>query len=415
MPNWEDRVDPQFDFTKDSYSVSHEISPYENDYYAHQIYKKMQPYDGILFSLSNVQTKLKIKYDQNNQPMIRNKANIRDYLKIPKYSRLKVMGDCGAYSYVAYHDPPPFYSVTHVAELYHEFKFDFGVSPDHIAAGFIRFKEKGKKKYVKLSTKEQERRRKLTVQNSEEFINLVKEKHYSFKVIGAAQGYSTKSYIESVKSLISQGYEYIALGGLVQYNNAELLKILQKVAPYTEGKNLHLFGVMRSGHIANFEKLGVTSFDSASYFRKAWLRSGQNYLAQDGVWYSAIRVPFSWNKNLLKNANDSNISLQDLENLETQAYDSLLRYSDEKLSIDTVLSSVIKYDKLLMRNSENIENIKIKYRKTLEKKPWEDCECEICQEHGIEVMIFRGTNRNKRRGYHNTWIFRNKMMNSSHF
>lgn len=412
MPNWEDRVDPEFDFISDSYSESHEISPYENDYYAHQIYQKKQPYDGILFSLSNVQTKLKIKYDENNLPMIRNKANIRDYLKIKKYSRMKVMGDCGAYSYVSSHDPPDFYSVQNVARIYNEFKFDFGVSPDHIAASFIRVKEGEKKKYIQLSTKERERRRKLTVQNSEEFINLVKEKHYSFKVIGAAQGYNPKSYIESVKALISQGYEYIALGGLVQYNNAELLKVFSKVAPHIEGKKLHLFGVMRPEHIANFEKMGVTSFDSASYFRKAWLRSGQNYLSQEGIWYSAIRVPFSWNKNLIKNANDFNISHEDLEILETNAYDSLLRYSNGKLSIDSVLSSVIKYDKLLMRNSENIDNIKIKYRKTLENKPWEKCKCEICQKNGIDIIIFRGTNRNKRRGYHNTWVFRNEIMNT---
>lgn len=411
MPNWEDRVDPEFDFITDSYSNSHEIDPYENDYYAHQIYKKKQPYDGILFSLSNVQTKLKIKYDDNNQPMIRNKGNIRDYLKIKKYSRLKVMGDCGAYSYVANHDPPNFYSVQNVARLYNEFKFDFGVSPDHIAAGFIRVKDGDKKKYIQLSTKERERRRKLTVKNSEEFINLVKEQHYTFKAIGAAQGYNPKSYIESVESLLSQGYEYIAIGGLVQYNNAELFKILNKVAPHIEGKKLHLFGVMRPEHIANFEKMGVTSFDSASYFRKAWLRSGQNYLSQEGVWYSAIRVPFSWNKNLIKNANYSNISLEDLEIMEANAYDSLLRYSDGKIGIDSVLSSVIEYDKLLMRNSENIDNIKIKYKKTLEHKPWENCRCEICQKNGIDIMIFRGTNRNKRRGYHNTWIFRNKIMN----
>ncbi len=45
------------------------------------------------------------------------------------------------------------------------------------------------------------------------------------------------------------------------------------------------------------------------------------------------------------------------------------------------------------------------YRVTLENKPWEHCECPICTEHGIEVCIFRGNDRNRRRGFHNTVKF----------
>lgn len=46
-----------------------------------------------------------------------------------------------------------------------------------------------------------------------------------------------------------------------------------------------------------------------------------------------------------------------------------------------------------------------KYRELLEEKPWEECGCKICQKHGIEVAIFRGNNRNRRRGFHNTRRF----------
>ena len=45
------------------------------------------------------------------------------------------------------------------------------------------------------------------------------------------------------------------------------------------------------------------------------------------------------------------------------------------------------------------------YEATLKAKPWNDCGCEICEEHGIEVIIFRGNNRNRRRGFHNTYVF----------
>lgn len=45
------------------------------------------------------------------------------------------------------------------------------------------------------------------------------------------------------------------------------------------------------------------------------------------------------------------------------------------------------------------------YRRTLRARPWERCRCPICEELGIEVAIFRGNNRNRRRGFHNTRRF----------
>lgn len=45
------------------------------------------------------------------------------------------------------------------------------------------------------------------------------------------------------------------------------------------------------------------------------------------------------------------------------------------------------------------------YRNTLEKRPWEKCQCAICRRDGVEVIIFRGNNRNRRRGFHNTYVF----------
>jgi hypothetical protein len=45
------------------------------------------------------------------------------------------------------------------------------------------------------------------------------------------------------------------------------------------------------------------------------------------------------------------------------------------------------------------------YRVLLEDRPWELCDCPICSDLGIEVVIFRGNNRNRRRGFHNTRRF----------
>ena len=45
------------------------------------------------------------------------------------------------------------------------------------------------------------------------------------------------------------------------------------------------------------------------------------------------------------------------------------------------------------------------YRRTLADRPWEACSCRTCREGGIESVIFRSSNRNKRRGIHNLHVF----------
>lgn len=51
------------------------------------------------------------------------------------------------------------------------------------------------------------------------------------------------------------------------------------------------------------------------------------------------------------------------------------------------------------------EQLLEEYQQTLRNRPWEKCDCPICEEHGIEVCIFRGNDRNRRRGFHNTRRF----------
>ena len=84
-------------------------------------------------------------------------------------------------------------------------------------------------------------------------------------------------------------------------------------------------------------------------------------------------------------------------------------YGGRKLeNIDTLLDIIVDYDKLLIRNSKDGEGLREKYRKTLESRIWEKCHCEICENIGIDVVIFRGANRNKRRGFHNVKVFYDK-------
>lgn len=190
-------------------------------------------------------------------------------------------------------------------------------------------------------------------------------------------------------------------------NMGDILKALQ---PIPKNVGVHLFGVLRQKFLNKFKELGVTSFDSASFFRKAWLRSGQNYLSPNGKWYAAIRVPYVSDPRILKNLDVNGYSLSELKEMERKSLDVLIKYGKGKISMDKVLDTVLEYDNLLIRNSNDGKNLEERYRRTLLDKPWERCKCDACRKIGIHILIFRGCNRNKRRGFHNTWTFREMML-----
>jgi len=410
MPDWEDLIDPHYSLVEDLYSPQHKENHHKNDLYSHEIYSEKLPYDGILVSLSNFKKKLRLQSNDHGSYKIRDSNNLREYFRI-REGTLELMGDCGAYNYVSEKLPPePFYSTENVADLYEKLGFDYGVSVDHMAVNSYRIKgDDGHRQTFKLSTREKVSRVNLTLHNAKQFIELVKERKYNFTPIGVVQGFNEKSYVESAKKTIQFGYDYVAIGGLVQYSSEQILQLLEALHPILSGKKVHIFGVLRPNYVREFEKLGVTSFDSASFLRKAWLRSGQNYLAPNGKWYAAVRVPFATDKRIVQRAKDLGLNENQVANLEKNAMKAIREYTSGKLSSSSALDRVMEYDRLLLRNSSDGENLRHKYERTLREKPWELCNCEICQQFGVEILVFRGTNRNKQRGFHNTWTFKNSL------
>src|SRR3546814_10475936 len=60
----------------------------------------------------------------------------------------------------------------------------------------------------------------------------------------------------------------------------------------------------------------------------------------------------------------------------------------------------------LFRSSRSVAGLRARYERTLADRPWKQCPCAICQSLSIEVVIFRASNRNKRRGIHNLGIYK---------
>ena len=69
----------------------------------------------------------------------------------------------------------------------------------------------------------------------------------------------------------------------------------------------------------------------------------------------------------------------------------------------------IKYGEKKIKKEIEITNINLD--RTLTDKPWKFCDCLICKEVGVEVIIFRGNNRNRRRGFHNLWVYKKHLKN----
>jgi len=72
--------------------------------------------------------------------------------------------------------------------------------------------------------------------------------------------------------------------------------------------------------------------------------------------------------------------------------------------LEYTLECLEAYEKIF-RDKVPIE----KYRDILSSKYWQKCQCEVCQSVKIETIIFRNSNRNRRRGFHNLWQFQREL------
>lgn len=392
MPENDDRVDPRYQFQEDHSEKTR--NPLINDVYAHEIYGTPQ-YDGILISKVNIDNST-----QQKRSLIQ-ELGIRKFLRLP--DDYPIMGDCGAFSYIDKDLPP--YTTEEIIHYYEELGFDYGVSIDHLIVGpFQRDESVRNLRYE------------LTLSMAEEFIQKHRDLNCKFQPVGVVQGWDPESFRKAVHHLIQLGYRRVALGGLAREQSDKIYEILKEISPIIPDADfrLHLFGVardMRTMHA--FHKLGVTSFDSASPLRRAWLGSGHNYHTIEGKHYTAIRIPEAKETagRVKKMIQEGKGEFSQYKKLEQDALRALRLFSEQKVDLDEALVAILKYDELLGEKREAHEEM---YRELLLDRPWEKCGCTICSDIGIDVVVFRGNNRNRRRGFHNTHVYYSQIKKLRH-
>ncbi|MEZ0580267.1 tRNA-guanine transglycosylase DpdA [Nocardioides sp. MH1] len=394
FPDSQDLVSPAYDFMRDEYPA-HRVRQ-RDDRYAHEVLAEA-PYHGILVSKSIVDGSIKGagKYSGAQRARLY-RMGVHRFFRLPP--GVETLGDNGAFNYID--EPVPPVTAAETLDFYEECDFDAGVSTDHVIFGYEP------EATPKTADPEWVERRKLTLRLADEFISLTSDRHSRVQPVGAAQGWSPKSYADSVRALQEMGYKRIALGGMVPLKTDQILACLTQIATVLKpGTELHLLGITRIAAMDRFSELGVTSFDSTSAFRQAFMDDRKNYHTSERA-YVAIRVPqVDGNPTLKRAILAGAVSQKDALTAEREALKALRAFDGTSARRRDCLDALGAYEVVCQSKKSYLDA----YAETLEAAPWRRCPCSICREHGVEVAIFRGTERNKRRGFHNLSVLRHQM------
>lgn len=408
-----DFVDPNYDFLQDRNGLDRK--PYWDDSFPHEILG-FPPYDGILVSRGIVGGATVAGKYSEAQAMRFRRAGAREFLRLNSgaLASLPIFGDCGAFTYNKQELPP--YSSDDTASFYDDCGFTHGCSVDHIIFDF----DEGQNG-LGGGTQEARRRFDITIENARSFLTAVRHMTNRFTPLGVVQGWSPGSMAEAARLLCSMGYEYLAIGGTVPLKSPQIKSCLQAIrAAIPANTRIHILGFAKADDIASFASYRITSFDTTSPLLRAFKDAKANYYLPAGdkgtlLYYTAIRVPQALeNTKLIRLAKRGILRQEQLLKLEATALKSLRDYDRQAEKLEPTLDAVLAYaipattgvpiEDLPVASDINV--LRERYRRTLEERPWKKCSCVICTALSVEVVIFRASNRNKRRGIHNLSVFK---------
>ena len=400
FPDSQDQIDPSFDFQSEQRSI-HRVRQ-RDDRYAHEV-QTPPPYSGLLISKPIVDglpgSSGKYTIAQRNRLY---REGARKFFRLDQTSvGLDIMGDCGAFTYIR--ETEPVYTIDEVIQFYEGIGLDLGIAVDHVIFGYNAELDQGRSLDIPVEWKQ---RQELTLNLASEFLSAHTTQSCTFQPMAVAHGWSPRSYAHSVQQLQMIGYDRIALGGMVPLKTSGILESLRAIKDVlNDYTRLHLLGVTRTSNMQQFKAYGVTSFDSTSPFRQAFKDDQNNYYGPDRN-YVALRVPqVDGNTRLRKLVSSGKIDQRYARHLEGRCLKYLRDYAANKMGLDDVLATVLEYSELAGESKDR----SLQYMETLKDRPWESCPCSVCKEIGVEVVIFRGAERNRRRGFHNLTVFSERL------
>lgn len=409
----QDYVDPEYDFINDRNAPGRRR--YWDDRYAHEMMQPT-PYDGLLVAMSAVRpapgvASSKVRYSTAEQQRLL-RDGVRKFLRLDgsQYKDAMVMGDCGAFAYVEQEKPS--YSPMEVFEFYADAGFTHGVSPDHII--FACDTDNPPRAAV---TEDIRFRFDLTLENAREFLRICQAEGMPFEPMGAVQGWSPQSIAHAAKQLEDMGYRYLAIGGLVPLKVDVIHQVLRALRDVIKPEtNIHLLGFAKADSIQHFTGYGITSFDSTSPLIRAFMDEKANYYVPqaDGSleYYAAIRIPQAIeNSRLMQGIKQGIFNAEDLVKREERTLTAMRAFDKGQETLEATIEAVMDYQQFLTlggdsdKHAKSLVKTRLQVERTLKAAPWKHCRCDICAAIGVEVIIFRSANRNRRRGFHNLGVY----------
>ncbi len=359
FPDSQDQVDPNFDFDREEHPLQHVRQ--RDDLYAHEALSEPAS-TGILVSMGTERYTIAQRHRFQ-------RVGIREFFRLE---------DAG---------------------------FDAGISVDHVIPGFQSGHDDSLPG-IDGVPQDWVDRYEITLDRAEAFLGEHRSSKCRFQPVGAAQGWSPNSYRDAVGALQSMGFKRIALGGLVGLKTQEILRTLAAVDDVRAADvEFHLLGVTRTEHVLDFKQFGVTSIDSTSPFRQSFKDDKDNYYGADRN-YVAVRIPqVDGNATLKRLIRSGKVDQCQAQKLERACLDGVRAFAKNDGPIEPLLDALYEYQQVYKSKRDHTAA----YRETLEARPWESCPCAICQDVGVEVVLFRGSERNKRRGFHNLWVFNQRL------
>ena len=202
-----------------------------------------------------------------------------------------------------------------------------------------------------LPISELERRLKISIDNAARCLDIRTKHRYPFELLGVVQGWDEESYSRCAHELLKMGFTYLAIAG--QRKIGLIKRVISNLLSLQKDVRFHILGTGNPKILEFYVENGIESFDSSTWLRKAWLSEKHNYFITENKNYTGYRAT---------------------------------RVREKEIDLGRIDWSI------------NIQ-----------------CECDMCQKLGQQILLFRGHERNTRRGLHNIYhyvkwlnIFRNQ-------
>jgi hypothetical protein len=107
----------------------------------------------------------------------------------------------------------------------------------------------------------------------------------------------------------------------------------------------------------------------------------------------------------MRNIRAGRIRQEEAARLEKGSLAAMESFARDQASPESVVAILREYEQLYAPEADH----SAQYLRTLQDRPWSDCSCDVCSTIGHHVILFRGAERNRRRGFHNLWTFRRRL------